>query len=329
MARALVKRNYGSMFGTGQLLRMGGALARRGAGALAGRAAKYVQQQYKRRRTGGAVEPSVITAQHDVSNRYRRRAMPGYRRRKWVRFTKRVNHVMMQQTPLTTYTTDNAGAIRTVALDTQVTDGHILGGVSITGNRELLDIFQAAYGSGLGISSLGPYKLFVKSMCLDVQISNTGVNGLIVDVYTVAARKNDELARTLRDQYNADFAQQLTTGIGAVDGTNPATTPFQNAPFTRMWKVLEKKQIILATGQVTTLQIRLPHNRMISGKALQNNEAQLPGISRGFLFQVRGVPGKNASLPALLSGEFTWKAQTTIAYSLPPSARTTDGTAQL
>lgn len=280
------------------------------------------------RRGDKAILPGVISTQHDVSGRYRRKRMPRRKRKRWVGFSRKVNHVVLQMQPLNTYTVDYPGAVKTIAVNTQVTDGQMIGGVSVTQNSELLDIFRSAFGSALGINSIDVYKIYLKSMCLDLQLRNSGTNALVVDVYTLMCRRNDKNAQRIDVQYVNDFAEQGAGSGGTVDVNNPATTPFQNSSFCKRWKILAKKEILLGAGQVSTMQIRIPHNRYLSGKLLEHNVGCIPGFTRAFLIQARGVPENNAGTARLCAGELTWMAQFTAAYGVPPSSKTFDTTAQ-
>lgn len=261
-----------------------------------------------------------ITTQHDVSNRYRRKPMPRYRRKKWKKFTNQVKHVMMQMNALSTYTIDFINN-ETWAVDKQVIFGFMLGGTQATNNDELFQIFRQAYSSAITTSTVDDYKLFVKSLCLDVQLTNTGTAGCIVDVYTVIARSSDTVAETIGTQYLRLYAEQNSGagGVGTtVDANSPASTPFNNGPWLQKWKILSKKEISLGVGSVTTMQLRNAANRILQGKTIESNPSYIPGYTRAFLFQVRGV---GTSVPNLAAGQITASRQFTVSYGIPPSGR--------
>lgn len=306
------------------------ALAARSAWQVGKYAAKKAQQYRQRSQRRSFIEPSAITTQHDSSTRYRRKRMPRRRRKQWVSFTKRVQHVMLQSQPLQSYCIDDIGGTKTVAIDTQVTDGQMLGGTQATNNDELFKIFQAAYGGGLTTSTVDKYKLFVKSMCLDVQLTNIhATKACVVDVYTLLARKSINTATRIDVQYTNAFAEQGALSIGTVSSANVASTVFQNGPFLEMWKVLDKREILLGVGQTTTLQLRIPYNRYVSGKQIEINSSMIPGFTRAFLFQMRGVPEDNAGTPRLAATQVAWKGQCTVVYGVPPSSTISDATAEV
>lgn len=276
-----------------------------------------------------SIEPNAITTQHDTAVRYRRRRMPRRRRKQWTRFSKKVKHVMLQMQGLQTYVIDNPGAVQPVAVDTQVTDGWMLGGTQSVGNDELFQIFRAAFSAALTTTTVAPYKLFLKSMCLDIQIRNTHATvPCIIDVYTLIARQDYSSAANIKTQYDATFVQQGPMFIGAVTPGNPGVTPFQNGPFLKMWKILSKKEYFLSSGGMATMQLRIPFNRMISGRTIMSQQSQIRGLTRAFLFQARGPPTNNAGSAQLNATEFTWKGQCTVVFGVPPG-QVLDETAEL
>lgn len=290
-------------------------------------------------RTGSA--GAAITTQHDVSTRYRRKAMPRRRRKCWVRFTKRINHVIMRNAPLQSLSFDDCGAVISWVGNNQATDGILLGGTNAgSQSNELLRMFQAWFGATGNTAAQAARKLYVKSICLDIQMTNTGGAGCIVDVYHLVCRKGyngttvSGVAPTqvvdgvpLNQQYDDCFDEQGTLSIGAVDRLNPSTTPFQNSPFCSIWKIVKKTQILLGAGQVTTLQYRNSRPRTIEGKVLEMYPSQIPGYTTGVLFQFRGVPENNAGTPRLAAGAVTWRGQKTLTFAVPPGG-TRDATAQ-
>lgn len=275
--------------------------------------------------------PSMISTQHDQSLRYRKTRMPRNRRNRWKGFTRRVKHVMLQMQQLVSYTKHYLSPLKDWAVNEQMTDGQMLGGTTVTDNDELFQIFRNYYGSGFTTSTVDDLKLFVKSACLDLQVTNTGVTGCVIDVYFLKARKSYATATRLDQQYLLTYAEQPSGVAGSLVGTpdaeDPATTPFQNSMFCEFWRIIAKKEVILAVGQTTTLQVRLPTNKRIQGKIIENTPAMIPGYTMGVLLQARGVPAAGESDPfdtILAAGSINWSSQVTVCYAQPPgTTRTT------
>lgn len=259
-----------------------------------------------------------ITEQYDAARRYQRKPMPRLRRRRWRSFTKRVQHVMLQSNALMSYTRDLVSN-ETWAANAQAGFGYYLGGTTFTDNDELFQCFRNAYGSALTTTTIDDYKLFIKAMSLDIQITNTGTASCIVDVYVMTARKaSNASAQSIGTQYNALYSEQNAGQVVGPTGSSPASTVFQNGLFCSYWKVESKREILLGVGNTTTMQLRLPYNRMMYGKLLEYNSSYLPGITKAYYFQIRGVPEVEASVAQLADGQVTVGRQWTVTYGLPP-----------
>lgn len=262
-----------------------------------------------------------ITEQHDAARRYLRRPMPRFKRRRWRSFTKRVQHVMLQSQALMSYTRDLTTS-ETWLANKQVTFGYYLGGTLFGENDELNQAFRSAYGL-ITSTSLDDYKLFIKAMSLDLQLTNTGDSSCIVDVYTLNARKSSNAApQSIGTQYSTLYLEQQPGQTGVGPGPDePSSTPFQNGLFCSYWKVMQKKEILLGPGNVTTMQMRLPYNRMMYGKILEYNQSYIPGVTRAYLIQVRGTPEVLVGPPLvnqLSPGRVTVSRQWTVTFGIPP-----------
>lgn len=218
---------------------------------------------------------------------------------------------------------DTFGTIRSYLANKQAYWGYMLGGVNATNNAELVNAFKLAYGSALNLADLDDYRLFIKSLCLDVQINNNGTNTAIVEVYHLTCRKSYPTATNIDTQFADTFAEiPAQTGYTrAID--DPGYTPFQNSLFCSHWKIIKKQQLQLGPGELSTMQIRIPANRMMYGKKLETNPAMIPGFTRGLLFIMKGEPENNAGTAQISSGEIVFATQTTVNYQLPPSSTRT------
>lgn len=302
------RRSSGSR--TGSLQNLAAAVARR---VKTSRGVSGTRTLSKR-----STDSGPITTQYDLSRRYRRKPMPKYKRKRWVGFTKRVRHVMLQQQALSSYTYDFASLV-SWAIDNQATFGWMLGGVNAPNNDEIFQAFRSAYGTGLTITTVDDYKLFIKSMSMDIQIRNTGTSAAILDVYTCLARSSENTAGERVDtQYLRLYSEQIGGSLGSPNPANPASTPFQNPLWCSKWKIINKKEILLGAGSVTTMQLRNAANKMFYGKTLESNNSYIPGYTRCYLFQIRGVPEADGLFGRLAAGSIAVGCQWTVVYALPP-----------
>lgn len=270
-----------------------------------------------RKRARSESTPSAITTQHDRSNRYSRRRMPRRRRRRWVRFVRQVQAVELSRQPLQFYDFQRSVNGSTVA-DAQGQTSFMLNGTTVTNNDELWRCFLDAYNLALAADAKN-YVLYMKSACLDLQIANTGTNSVILDVYKIVNRKPYSVAVDPASQYATALGElATTTGGGTVTTTKPSLTPFDAPNFCAYWKVMNKTEYILSAGQCMTLQMRIAKNKKLDGKILTTNPQGIPGYTRAFFLQWRGVPINNAGTAQLGATAITVSAQWSLKYAIPP-----------
>lgn len=289
---------------------------------LGRKVASYAKGSQNKTASKSVISSGPITTQHDVSLRYRRKSMPRRKRKAWKSFTNKVKHVMLQMNSLTSFTSDNLRSNFTTTTNQQTVFGVYLGGTGASNNDELLAAFKAAYSSALSSSTVDDYKLFIKSMCLDVQLSNTGSNGIILDVYELIARKADNASsETIGNMYSRLYNEQTVGALGSLLPDSPSSTPFQNALFLQKWKIMKKKEILLGSGQVTTMQMRVPYNRTLQGKTIESNPSYIPGVTRAYLFQARGVPVNSAGTVNAAAIDISMCCQHTVTFGIPPGSQ--------
>lgn len=300
----------------------GGQLIKRGAQAVMRKGKQAVARvRNSFRRSGGrkAITGRITTEQRDSRVGYVKHRMPRRRRRRWTSFTRKVQHVMLQMGALQTIS-NTYGTVRSWLADKQAYWGYMIGGVAPTENDDLLRAFRAAYGSALALSDLDDYKLFIKSLCLDLQINNNGSTTAIIEIYHLQCRKSYNTTTALDVQYSDTFAEvPAQTGYTrAIDDLG--YTPFQNPIFCSHWSIVKKEQVQLGPGELSTMQIRIPTNKMFYGKTLETNPSCIKGYTRGLLFVMKGEPENNAGSYRQSAGEIIFGTQTSVNYQLPPSS---------
>lgn len=248
--------------------------------------------------------------------------MPKRKRRAWKKFTRKVNHVALQMQPLQIYATQNFQNYTSVANAGQIAS-RICGGTTVTGNDELYQIFQGAYNVG-SVSACAPYKIYVKSICLDYEMTNNGSYPIIVDVYTLRCRSKFPVSQDLGAQYAGAIAEVASpAGGGSLSLGNTALTLFDAPNFCSYWKVLKKQEIIIGSNQTITLQLRQPANRHIEGKELAESVQTLVG-HKAFFIMWHGPPCNRGAAGAAQFDPTTvtcgW--QTVVHYAVPPSSTT-------
>lgn len=261
------------------------------------------------------------TYQHDAEKRYQRRPMPRRKKRRWVRFTKKVKHVTLQMQPLQVYTQEG-----TVNVTSAVNQGNawsrMLGGIAVSGNDEILQSFQSAYNV-VGASNCYDYRLYLKSICMDVEVTNNGSGPVIIDVYTIAVRKPYDVATSVHNLYSTSLSELAATpNGGTVTNTKTALTPFDAPNFTTFWRVLKKTEYIIGAGNTVTLQLRSAADKYIEGKSMSSSVQGMRGLTKAFLFTWHGQPTNHGTSGAAQfdSTALTFGWQTVVHYAVSPSS---------
>jgi len=292
-------------------VRVGGALARMGRSAY-----QAVQRSRQPSRAAKTTQSSVLTTQYDQSLRYRKKRMPKRRRRRWTSFVKRVRAVELAAQPMQFYGFQRSERT-TGGVNVQTVASALIGGTTVPNNDELYQIFQQAYGT-TSVADAAENIIYMKSISLDIQLSNVLSTAAIVDVYVLQARKTFNIAQDADAQWSAAMLELASpTGGGTVTPGNVSTTLFDAPNFCSYWKILSKKEILLGAGQVTTMQLRNARNKRIDGKALATNPQAIPGYTKCMFFMIRGVP-ENPALPRTAATDIVWSYQINVKYAIPP-----------
>lgn len=291
---------------------------------MLGTGVRYAQKAYKayrkvvKPRTG--VTPPVSSFQNDNVPRYRYKRMPGRKRRSWKRFTKRVKHVTLQMQPLQIYTDSQLQSQSTLTGEGGAYS-MMCGGTFTLNNDEIYRMFQGAYNVATN-AACAPYKLFLKSLVLDMMITNTGSNTAIIDVYHLKCRNEVQGSFTLHTQWTNAIGELAADATGGtVSAVDPCITLFDAPNFCSYWKVISKREIILGVGQTTSMQIRIPTNRHVDGKELVTAPQALRNFTQAFFIQWHGAP------TATGFGATTLQFGTTKVghYAIPPGKITEAG----
>lgn len=255
------------------------------------------------------------TDNYDKSVRYVRKRMPSLKRRKWVSFSRKVQHVNLQMNPLRIYQSVEKG-VNSGAIGEQSSQGTLLYDDFLS-NADTLNIFKDAYGGAAAPTDYLARRVYLKSASLDLQFQNTGSVAAIVDVYQIRIRRGTVTTyNTLLDMWNDTFAEMATVGI--VGAANPQMTPFDNPNFCKHWLVVKKTEFVLDASKIITMNIRKPKNGFINGRNLEQSRSGLVGWTEGFFWQIRGAPANNASSSGLASHTVTYGVQKSYHYAYPP-----------
>lgn len=230
------------------------------------------------------------------------------------KFARRVLEVVNGISPLQTYIHDNCGGVKTITADQVLNDSVELCSLTTgSSNDDIRQCFYSAYTLASDAACAG-YKLQFRSAVMDVNWTNTGSGGVVLDVYVLLCRKSYTSASTNVDvQFTSQFAEQA----GTVSVTNVAVTPFQNPGFLQFWKIMSHKTVHLKTGEVCNMQIRQNKRKWLDGKMLTQAINGVPGWTKAIFFQMRGEVENNAGTARFSGGTLCWKARKTYSYQFP------------
>lgn len=307
-----VRRRARSRYG--HALRLGARV-----GGMVGRAVRF-RNSISRTKTqttkSRARESAPLTYDNDFKTDYRYRRMPRRRRRRWVRFVKKVNAVTLRQqqglkkiifrrlqslnsangscafTELMLYSGDGSSANHAADLG-EIFRGHL-------GATE----FDQANDMSVAINTNTQKKLHFESSQLEVTVKNTGTNKAILEVYYIRCRKQH--AQTTADQYNCvsgvfelgfkkqeqvvDDEEANNIGLGPQNQFQIGTTPFQSPRFCSTFKILKRKKFTVAPGNSVSWILKDPRNRTIEANNVRS-ELFLPFTTHGYFMQSYGEPG--------------------------------------
>lgn len=298
------------------MARVGGMVAR---GVRLKNAMSRTRTRTKKSR---AQESAPLTYDNDFKTDYRYKRMPRRRRRRWISFSRRVNHVILRgqqglkkeifrrlQTLSSTsgscgfteqmlYTADGDPGVHAADVG-QLFRGHL--GV---------DAFDNA--NNLASLSNASKQLRFESAQLEITITNSGNNKAIVESYYIRCRKqhaqtNATATNCVSGVYQLGFIKQdqvrdeetgNTVGLGKQTEFQVGTTPFQSPRFCSVFKILRRRKYTIAPGNSVSWILKDPRNRRITAENVRL-ELFIPFVTHGYFLQAYGVPGLEGPDPPL------------------------------
>lgn len=278
-------------------------------------AARQQRVNSLRRHRRSAISGIGVTAQHDISNVYRKRRMSGYRRRRWRNFVGKVNAVAERDLGTRTVVFNES-----VECANNQAGKHVCLSVALYGQQSTLaymndlntlaavENFEANPTTAAGISVEKSTKYFFHSAVLDLTVRNTSFASdtaalegkMEVDVYEISLRKDAIIGNAgqshLSNVLNNAFTDTKNTG-GAGTGISiesRGVTPF-DCPYglSRYGiKVWSKKKYFLESGSTFTYQVRDPRRHVCDQNDMNDRQGfNRPGWTRIVFFIGKLIPG--------------------------------------
>jgi len=272
-----------------------------------------------RARPAGVRSGQGVTVQHDARQIYQKRSMPYRQKRRWKKFSRRVNAVAEKDfgSRMVVFNTSQSF--------TNATSGnHGIAYCGLYTANGTSDSFQADLNSLSALENTGnptaaagetvqdSTRWIFKSAILDITVRNTTYNTILgvaeldstakleVDVYEIISSRqwSDTVANysTANSALGKGATMQLNIG-GA--GTAAATalrgvTPWEFPSALSYWKmkILKKTKYFLNNGDQFTYQIRDPKRRVIQQEKMQTIQGgNKPGWTRHLFIIFKATPG--------------------------------------
>lgn len=250
---------------------------------------------------------SGVTIQHDERRQYRKKRMPKRKRKRWVKFVKKVNAVIDKNlgdksivlsatmTQIVTYGIQNYGA--TVLYGSRGDAAKPADEVAI-GSADIVRIMDNENPTAGYVNK----KYHFSSAVMDVTFRNTPIpennetiNQIELDLYHyIVIRKTDNFS-TPAEIYDDVAGENPPTGAWPSLGLQIlGATPFALGRAGYYLRIIKKKKVLLPAYSCTTYQIRDPKNRTFSGEDVEAaNSFGIPYVTQGVFWIFRGAPGYN------------------------------------
>ena len=261
-----------------------------------------------------------LTYDNDFKTDYRHRRMPRRRRRRWVKFVRKVNAVTLRNQQGLRKVIYHQVLTYAPAIDSCAFGGSLLytsDGDPVTGHADISNIFRnhltaAVFNSENDLTVTGPAQkvLHFESAQLEVTMRNVGSDTAIVEVYRVVCRRQHTQTQAsafnnIGGVYSLGFLKQgqiFDIESGQVVGTSVesaveiGTTPFQSKRFCETFKIYSRKKFQIAAGNTVSFILKDARNRVLNAENSRGN-LFFPRHTHGYFYQVYGAPGLVVTTP--------------------------------
>jgi len=270
-----------------------------------------------------------VTFQHDSQSQYRRRRMPRGKRRRWVKFIKKVAAATDSQIPtrsvvfndLYDFSQEDVVGQSYTLIPLYSAKANFTAPVPSELNQ-LSDLNRITTSEFTTFESVRHIRF--ESAVLDITIHDTqgpGSTPTELDIYYIVFRK---------DVYMSDFGQLVNnsqtylppinnnTPEAKLGLTNVGATPFSLPNLCSHFRIIKKEKVITNPGSITTRQWRVPKNKYLNTASLRHisqaggnqNMFAMKGWTCGILLIAKGTP-----LAGTPERDFAYSINSTRAYN--------------
>lgn len=282
---------------------------------------RYFSRARRRLAARGGTSGKGFTSEHPRQTIYRKRRMPYRKRRRWVRFMKKVNAVDERELGSRTVVFNDGPTFSTTFANAQVVGSVALYPLKSTSNHlndlnkisTIENIGNPTQAAGSTVDSTT--KFLFHSAVLDITIRNTSHDGaegdvdipLEMDLYEILVRAGGpDGSGTTYNKLEDYFSRgaQITLDIGGAIGSSAADindrgmTPWDlPAALSRSRiKILKKTKFFMGLGQTVTYQVRDPKRRVTTLERMSASDSvTMRGWTKHILMIAKPVPNETIS----------------------------------
>ncbi|AXH77345.1 MAG: putative capsid protein [Cressdnaviricota sp.] len=276
-------------------------------------------------RTKRGAAPAPITGESDWRSTYKRRRMPVGRRKRWVRFVRRVKAVVEKQvSPQFNVLLRQIQATTVDQRQAAISIHTVLGANGQGSNQGTMDLsylfdraFVLADTSGVTGPAKEQMRIHITGWMIETSIRNFGLNTTYIDCYYWRTKRDVKTGESSATLFEDSVAQVAQNDTGGVDMTSAlyGVTPFQGVLFAKHCQIWKKTRVKIAPGGTLQLEQRSGRNYYRTW-AYDQDYSMLRGVTEGILFVQYGAPGNTpgvddqASATAIsysTNANYTWR----------------------
>lgn len=289
-----------------------------GTGASIYSAASRTRQNVKKRSN-----PLPITGESDWRRVYTRRRMPRLKRRRWVRFSKKVKYVVDKQIAPKFNVFTRGETFTSLANFQGIIPNHTVLGAngSSPHTNDISDLVKIAQAimpleTTDPSTNLDAWRIKVTGWMIESSITNNSPHTIYIDMYYWRTKR--DVPTTIGNvvalwaESVSDVSRNTGVAANALSISDYGVTPFQGTQFAKNCTVWRKQRVKLSAGGTTQIEQRSGRNYMFDF-GFAEHYSMLRNATEGIMFVFYGSPdttnvlARSASITVSTNVNYTWK----------------------
>lgn len=256
-----------------------------------------------------------VTNQYDAKRIYRKKSMPRYKKRRWIKYVRKVRAAILKDVGSKTIVLNNEVRSDWTNTGNQIYAVSLYGACGLSPNliQAGSDDLKKIFLNDPDLNNEYSAKAIFMSAVLDITLLNMSTKngtedernlGLEVDVYELVYTAVQDATNPRGIFTTADSETSLINpGQAGIDIFTRGATPFDfPQALSKGVKILSKKKYFLGKGETATYQLRIPKNYVLNHANVNNadNNFMLPYKTRTLLIIAKGLPGADGYVDKIL-----------------------------